>query len=275
MTYCVAIKLNAGLVFLSDSRTNAGLDQINTFRKMIVYEKTDDRFMVLLSAGNLSIAQSVREILQVEQLKESGDAAGTTIWNAKSMFDAARVLGSAIRRVYQRDAESLKQAGMDFNVSLIFGGQIAGEGMRLFQVYSAGNFIEATPETPYFQIGESKYGKPVLDRVITPNTPLEEAAKCALVSMDSTLKSNLSVGLPLDMVVYEANTYSTDKVVCIDENNPYFKMLHNSWGQKLREVFDSIEDPMWNDGHTEVPLRLHSQRNLPLKKISTPEEKLI
>ena len=275
MTYCVAIKLNAGLVFLSDSRTNAGLDQINTFRKMIVYEKTDDRFMVVLSAGNLSIAQSVREILQVEQLKENGDAAGTTIWNATSMFDAARVLGAAIRRVYQRDAESLKQAGMDFNVSLIFGGQIAGEGMRLFQVYSAGNFIEATPETPYFQIGESKYGKPVLDRVITPTTPLEEAAKCALVSMDSTLKSNLSVGLPLDMVVYEANSYSTDKIVCIDENNPYFKMLHNSWGQKLREVFDSIEDPMWNGGPTEVPLRLHSQRNLPLKKISTPQEKLI
>ena len=275
MTYCVAIKLNAGLVFLSDSRTNAGLDQINTFRKMIVYEKPGDRFMVLLSAGNLSIAQSVREILQVEQLKENGDATGTTIWNATSMFDAARVLGSAIRRVYQRDAESLKQAGMDFNVSLIFGGQIAGEGMRLFQVYSAGNFIEATPETPYFQIGESKYGKPVLDRVITPNTPLEEAAKCALVSMDSTLKSNLSVGLPLDMVVYEANSFSTDKIVCIDDNNPYFKMLHNSWGQKLREVFDSIEDPMWNGGPTEVPLRLHSQRNLPLKKISTPQEKLI
>jgi len=275
MTYCVAIKLNAGLVFLSDSRTNAGLDQINTFRKMIVYEKPDDRFMVLLSAGNLSIAQSVREILQIEQLKEGGEAPGTTIWNAKSMFDAARVLGAAIRRVYQRDAESLKQAGMDFNVSLIFGGQIAGEGMRLFQVYSAGNFIEATPETPYFQIGESKYGKPVLDRVITPFTPLDEAAKCALVSMDSTLKSNLSVGLPLDMVVYEANTYSTDKVVCIDENNPYFKMLHNSWGQKLREVFDSIEDPMWTGGPTEVPLRLQSQRHLPLKKISTPEEKLI
>lgn len=275
MTYCVAIKLNAGLVFLSDSRTNAGLDQINTFRKMIVYEKPGDRFMVLLSAGNLSIAQSVREILQVEQLKENGDTAGTTIWNATSMFDAARVLGAAIRRVYQRDAESLKQAGMDFNVSLIFGGQIAGEGMRLFQVYSAGNFIEATPETPYFQIGESKYGKPVLDRVITPHTPLEEAAKCALVSMDSTLKSNLSVGLPLDMVVYEANSFSTDKIVCIDDNNPYFKMLHNSWGQKLREVFDSIEDPMWNGGPTEVPLRLHSQRNLPLKKISTPQEKLI
>ncbi|MFM6990490.1 MAG: peptidase [Rhodoferax sp.] len=275
MTYCVAIKLNAGLVFLSDSRTNAGLDQINTFRKMIVYEKPQDRFMVLLSAGNLSIAQSVREILQVEQLKENGDTAGTTIWNAKSMFDAARVLGSAIRRVYQRDAESLKQAGMDFNVSLIFGGQIAGEAMRLFQVYSAGNFIEATPETPYFQIGESKYGKPVLDRVITPQTPLEEAAKCALVSMDSTLKSNLSVGLPLDMVVYEADSFSTDKIVCIDENNPYFKMLHNSWGQKLREVFDSIEDPMWNGGATTTPLMQPAQRVPALKKIQTHDDKLI
>jgi putative proteasome-type protease len=275
MTYCVAIKLNAGLVFLSDSRTNAGLDQINTFRKMIVYEKADDRFMVLLSAGNLSISQSVREILQVEKIKDSKTDEGTTIWNATSMFDAARVLGAAIRRVHERDAASLRQSGVDFNVSLIFGGQIKGEGMRLFQVYAAGNFIEATPETPYFQIGESKYGKPVLDRVITPETPLDEAAKCALVSMDSTLKSNLSVGLPLDMVVYEANQFQTNKVVCIDEQNPYFKMLHNSWGQKLREVFDSIEDPMWNGEKTTVPLMTVSQRNKPLKKISTPEEKLI
>jgi putative proteasome-type protease len=276
MTYCVAIKLNAGLVFLSDSRTNAGLDQISTFRKMIVYEKADDRFMVLLSAGNLSISQSIREILQVEKLKDHAeDADPITIWNAQSMFDAARVLGAAIRHVYERDGAALKQSGVDFNVSLIFGGQIKGEGMRLFQVYSAGNFIEATPETPYFQVGESKYGKPVLDRVITPVTPLDEAAKCALVSMDSTLKSNLSVGLPLDMVVYEADRFQTDKVICIDENNPYFKMLHNSWGVKLREVFDSIEDPMWNGEQTLVPLMQTSGRSLPLKKISTPQEKLI
>ena len=125
------------------------------------------------------------------------------------------------------------------------------------------------------QAGESKYGKPMLDRVLRPNTPLDEAAKCALVSMDSTLKSNLSVGLPLDMVVYEANRFQTDKVVCIDENNPYFKMLHNNWGQKLREVFDSIEDPMWNGEQTQVPLMMQSQRSLPLRKIATPEEKLI
>src|SRR5204863_5012932 len=138
---------------------------------------------------------------------------------ATSMFDAARVLGNAVRHVYARDADSLKYAGVEFNVSLIFGGQIRGESMRLFQVYSAGNFIEATPETPYFQIGESKYGKPVLDRVLTPDTPLDEAAKCVLVSMDSTMKSNLSVGLPLDLVVYEADSYQSDKIVCIDNDN--------------------------------------------------------
>jgi putative proteasome-type protease len=230
---------------------------------------------VLLSAGNLSISQAVREILQIEQLKDPEGGEPITIWNAKSMFDAARVLGSAIRRVHDRDAESLKQSGVDFNVSLIFGGQIKGEGMRLFQVYSAGNFIEATPETPYFQVGESKYGKPVLDRVITPNTPLDEAAKCALVSMDSTLKSNLSVGLPLDMVVYGVDKFQTDKVVCIDEHNPYFRMLHDNWGQKLREVFDSIEDPMWHGETTTIPLMKQSVRSLPLKKISTPQERLI
>ena len=275
MTYCVAIKLNAGLVFLSDSRTNAGLDQISTFRKMIIYERLDDRFMVLLSAGNLSISQSVREILQVEQLKDNKGGPPITIWNAKSMFDAARVLGAAIRRVHERDANDLQHSGVDFNVSMIFGGQIKGEGMRLFQVYSAGNFIEATPETPYFQIGESKYGKPVLDRVITPATPLEEASKCALVSMDSTLKSNLSVGLPLDLVVYETGTFHSDKVVCIDADNPYFKMLHDNWGTKLRNVFDSIEDPMWNGGSTEVPLLTPLTRNQPLRKITSPQEKLI
>jgi putative proteasome-type protease len=275
MTYCVGIKLKAGLVFLSDSRTNAGLDQISTFRKMIVYENPGDRFMVLLSAGNLSISQSVRELLQVEKLKDHPEDEPITIWNAKSMFDAVRVLGSAVRRVHERDAASLKASGVDFNVSLIFGGQIAGEGMRLFQVYSPGNFIEATAETPYFQIGESKYGKPVLDRVLQPDTPLNEAAKCALVSMDSTLKSNLSVGLPLDMVVYETDRFCSDRVVCIDEDNAYFKMLHNSWGQKLREVFDDIEDPIWDGSETMTPIVQSAARSQLLKKIATPEDKLI
>ena len=275
MTYCVAIKVNAGLVFLSDSRTNAGLDQINTFRKMIVYEKPGDRFMVLLTAGNLSISQSVREILQVEQIRDPDGGAPITIWNAKSMFDAARVLGSAIRRVYPLESEALENSNIDFNVTMLFGGQIRGEGIRLFRVYTPGNFIEATDETPFFQIGESKYGKPVLDRVIAPDTPLAEAAKCALVSMDSTMKSNLSVGLPLDLVVYEADTFRTEKIVCIDQDNPYYQMMHNSWGQKLRQVFDSIEDPVWDDAKTDTPIKMPATRHAVLKKISTPQEKLI
>jgi len=274
MTYCVGIKLDAGLVFMSDSRTNAGLDQISTFRKMMVYERPGDRFMVMLSAGNLSISQSVREILQVEKLP-NGDEPPITIWNAKSMFDATRVLGAAVRRVYDQDGASLAATGIDFNASMIFGGQIAGEAMRLFLVYSAGNFIEATRETCYFQVGESKYGKPVLDRMVTPATALDEAAKCALVSMDSTLKSNLSVGLPLDLLVYENNRLQTDRIVCIDDQNPYFQMIRGTWGHKLRQVFESLEDPQWGDGSTSVPLRVASARYEPMRKITHPSEKIV
>ena len=274
MTYCVGIKLDAGLVFLSDSRTNAGLDQISTYRKMMVYEKPGDRFMVMLSAGNLSISQSVREILQVEKL-DNGNEPPITIWNAKSMFDATRVLGCAVRRVHDQDGAALAAAGVDFNCSMIFGGQIAGEPMRLFLVYSAGNFIEATRETCYFQVGESKYGKPVLDRMITPTTPLDEAAKCALVSMDSTLKSNLSVGLPLDLLVYEAGKLQTEQIVCIDDNNPYFQMVRGTWGQKLRQVFESLEDPQWGDGPTSVPLCVKAPRHEPMKKITNPSERVV
>ena len=274
MTYCVGIRLDAGLVFLSDSRTNAGLDQISTFRKMMVYEKPGDRFMVMLSAGNLSISQSVREILQVEKL-DNGDEEPITIWNAKSMFDATRVLGSAVRRVYMQDGPSLKAAGIDFNASMIFGGQIGGEAMRMFLVYSAGNFIEATRETCFFQVGESKYGKPILDRVLTPKTGLDEAAKCALVSMDSTLKSNLSVGLPLDLLVYRAGSLACDQIVCIDEQNPYFRMIHSTWGQRLREVFEGIDDPRWDGGDTQHPLMSPLQRFEPMRKITHPGERIV
>ena len=279
MTYCVGIRLNAGLVFLSDSRTNAGLDQISIFRKMIVYEKPGDRFMTLLSAGNLSISQSVREILQVEAVPNrtpEGDGEPITIWNATSMFDAARVLGAAVRRVYENDGPSLKNNGMDFVASFIFGGQIGDEAMRLFLVYSAGNFIEATRETCFFQIGESKYGKPILDRVLTPTTPLEEAAKCALVSMDSTLKSNLSVGLPLDLVVYENGKLQSDQIACIDDQNPYFRMVRDSWGKRLREVFEGMDDPQWGAGaSTSTPLIVDAPRYEALKKIHNETEKVV
>jgi putative proteasome-type protease len=275
MTYCVGIRLDAGLVFMSDSRTNAGLDQISTFRKMMIYEKPGDRFMVMLSAGNLSVSQSVREILQVEKLDRGANDEPLTMWNATSMFDAARVLGSAVRRVYREDGPSLKAAGIDFNASMIFGGQIGGEAMRMFMVYSAGNFIEATRETCFFQVGESKYGKPILDRVLTPATALDEAAKCALVSMDSTLKSNLSVGLPLDLLVYRNGELRSDQVVCIDEHNPYFAMIRSTWGQRLHEVFEGIDEPRWDGGDAEHPLIVPSARCEPMRKITKPGDRIV
>ena len=274
MTYCVGIRLNAGLVFLSDSRTNAGLDAISTFRKMMIYEQPGERFMVMLSAGNLSISQSVRELLQVEKI-DNGTEEGLTIWNARSMFDATRVLGAAVRRVCEQDGRALKNAGIDFNASMVFGGQIKGEAMRLFLVYSAGNFIEATRETCFFQVGESKYGKPILDRVLTPATALNEAAKCALVSMDSTLKSNLSVGLPLDLLVYREGSFQSDEIACLDERNPYFQMIHSTWGQRLREVFESIDDPRWDGGDATHPLMVPSARYEPMRKISKPSERIV
>jgi putative proteasome-type protease len=198
-----------------------------------------------------------------------------TIWNTHSMFDAARILGQTMRRVDAQDGPALRSAGIDASATLIFGGQIAGEAMRLFLVYSQGNFIEATPETCYFQIGEAKYGKPVLDRMLLPSTPLADATKCALVSIDSTLKSNLSVGLPIDLVVYEAGALQSDRMVCIDEANPYFGMIRGSWGARLREAFQSIDDPDWNGAQTSHPLRVSSERYGMLRKIQNPGEKIV
>ena len=275
MTYCVGIKLDAGLVFASDSRTNAGLDHISTFRKMMVYERPGDRFMVLLSAGNLSLAQSVREILQVTQMPADDERADPiTIWNAQSMFDAARLLGVAMRRVAERDAAALKQAGLDFNVSMILGGQVRGEAMRMFLVYAAGNFIEATRETCYFQIGEHKYGKPVLDRLLTPEASLEDGTKCALLSMDETMKSNLSVGLPLDLAVYREGALQTSDIICLDEHNPYYRLIQNTWGERLRNAFESLEAPVWGEQYSINPLRAASRRHRAIRKITREDERI-
>jgi len=273
VTYCVGIKLDAGLVFASDSRTNAGMDHISTFRKMMVYERPGERFMVLLSAGNLSISQSVRELLQNTQIP--GDDEPLTIWNTDSMFDAARLLGVAMRTVAERDGPALKQAGLDFNATMIFGGQIAGEAMRLFLVYSAGNFIEATRETCYFQIGESKYGKPVLDRLLSPDMSLPDATKCVLVSMDSTMKSNLSVGLPIDLAVYREGALQSQDVICIDEKNPYYSMVHSAWGERLRVAFEGLETPALGDDSGANPLRVPSARHRPIKKITRSDERIV
>jgi putative proteasome-type protease len=242
MTYCVGMRLDAGLVFLSDSRTNAGVDQISTFRKMTVFEHPGERLMVLMSSGNLAITQAVRQILC-----ECVDASAPSLWTTKSMIEAVRIVGEAVRDVHRRDAEALKEFKIDFNASFIFGGQIRGQDTRLFLVYSAGNFIEATHENPYFQIGEAKYGKPIIDRVLQPTTPLDEAAKCALVSMDSTLRSNISCGLPLDLLVYEADALRVTKFVQIDASNQYMQMIRSTWGSRLKQVFAEIPDPTWRD----------------------------
>ena len=259
MTYCVGMQLDRGMVFLSDSRTNAGVDQISTFRKMTVFEHPGERLMVLMSAGNLAITQSVRQIV-CENVGPHVD----TVWNAKTLFEAVRVVGDAVRDVHRRDGQALKDAGIEFTCSFIFGWQIRGERMRLFHVYAAGNFIEATPENLYFQIGEAKYGKPIIDRVISPASSLEEASKCALISMDSTLRSNISVGLPLDLLVYEEGALQVTKFVRIDSNNHYMQMIRNTWGARLKQVFQEIPDPAWRDSPSESAApRLETEASQP------------
>lgn len=241
MTYCVGMRLDAGLVFLSDSRTNAGVDQVGTFRKLSVFENPGERVMVLMTSGNLSISQAVRQAVS-----DYIGPDGVTIWTAPDMYEAARIIGEAVRVVHKRDAANLAEFGVDFNIGMIFGGQIKGERCRLFQVYSAGNFIESRDENTYFQIGEAKYGKPIIDRVVTPLTSLDDAAKCALISMDSTLRSNVSVGLPLDMLVYGTDSLAVTHFVTIDAQNQYFNQLRNSWSAQLKTVFEGIAAPVWD-----------------------------
>ena len=242
MTYCVAMRLDAGLVFLSDSRTNAGVDHINTFRKMHVFEKTGERVIVLMTAGNLAITQCLVNILREALSSETGEP---NLYNVSNMFEAARCVGEAVREVHKRDASALKEFSIDFSASFILGGQIRGEQPRLFSVYAAGNFIEATPDTPYFQIGESKYGKPIIDRVVHRDSTLDEAAKCALISMDSTIRSNLSVGLPLDLVCVRTDDLHVLSHESIDADNGYFRMIRSRWGESLREAFAELPDPDW------------------------------
>ncbi|NTV10250.1 MAG: proteasome-type protease [Zoogloea sp.] len=242
MTYCVGMLLDAGLVFLSDSRTNAGVDHINTFRKMNVLQRPGERVLVLMSSGNLAITQQLVSMLREAMSATDGRE---SLWTVPNLFEAARHVGEILREVHRRDAEALKNFGIDFGASFILGGQIGNEVPRLFNIYAAGNFIEATPETPYFQIGESKYGKPVIDRMLRRTTSLEEAAKCALISMDSTIRSNLSVGLPLDLVTMRTDALQIASHVSIDASHAYFAMIRNGWSQALSHAFDELPNPTW------------------------------
>ncbi len=243
MTYCVAMSLEAGMIFAADSRTNAGVDQIGRFSKLRVFAREGDRVVVTLSSGNLSMTQSALNIL--EQRTRSGDSQ-LQLWNAPSMFDVARLVGDALREVKMRDGPYLLQNNIDSHATFIVGGQVRGEPPRLFEVYSEGNFIEATADTCYFQIGESKYGKPVIDRVITRGTSLQEATKCTIVSFDSTMRSNISVGLPIDLAVYETDSLRLKLQKRIEESDPYFQMIHTQWGEGLRRVFAELPNPEWS-----------------------------
>jgi putative proteasome-type protease len=242
MTYCVAMKLDTGMLFVSDSRTNAGVDHIATFGKMRVYANKDDRVIVLLSSGNLAVTQGVLNILDRHK---DAEADKPTIWNATSMYDVASLVGDALREVQRRDGPYLAQSSVDYAATLLVGGQIKGEEQRLFNVYAQGNFIEATADTIYFQVGESKYGKPILDRVLTTATPHQEAAKCALISFDSTIRSNISVGLPIDMLWYPRDSLRVGVEKRIVDGDPYFSMIRQSWGTGLRRVFIELPNPDW------------------------------
>ena len=242
MTYCVAMSLDAGMIFASDSRTNAGVDQIARFSKMKVFARDGERVIATLSSGNLSITQNALNLL--DQRGRAGENR-RTLWNAESMFDVARLIGDALREVKTFDGPFLTQNNIDSHANFLVGGQIRGEPPRLFNVYGEGNFIEATPDTCYFQIGETKYGKPIIDRVVTRRTSLLDATKCTVVSFDSTMRSNISVGLPIDLLVYHTDSLRIGLQRRIEESDPYFQMVHTQWGEGLRRVFAQLPDPDW------------------------------
>ena len=242
MTYCAGVMIDAGIVLASDSRTNAGVDNISTFRKMKVFERPGDRVIVMVNSGNLAVTQATLNHLEQGMRRAEG---APNIMNVRSMWEVAELVGSALREVRHRDGPFLMQTNVDASANFIIGGQIAGEEQRLFMVYTEGNFIEAMPETPYFQIGEVKYGKPILDRVITPATSLDDAVKCVLVSFDSTMKSNLTVGPPIDLLCYERESLRVTKIHRFDASDPYMSSLRQQWSDGLKRAFAQLPDIAW------------------------------
>lgn len=245
MTYCVGLRLNRGLVFMSDTRTNAGIDNISTFGKMKTWEKPGERVVTILSAGNLATTQSVVSLLD-ERMKAPGERS-SSIYEAPSMFQVARLVGQTLREVIRANADTGARADSGFNATIIVGGQIKGSEPRLFLVYPEGNFIEGGDDTPFFQIGETKYGRPILIRAYEPEMTFEQAIKLLLVSFDSTIKANLSVGMPLDISTYASGSYRAGAGQRIDKDSPYFQTVSNGWGEALKLAFDSLPDFEFDD----------------------------
>ncbi|MBX9698058.1 MAG: peptidase [Acetobacteraceae bacterium] len=242
MTYCVGLYLREGLVLLGDTRTNAGVDHVSTFGKLHVTEAAGERVLALLTAGNLAITQAV-----VARLAEGVwlDGAQRTLLGVESMFHAAQLVGAAVRDVFARDGQALASQGVGFDCSFLLGGQIAGGPPRLYLVYAAGNFIEATEDTPFLQIGEVKYGKPILDRALTFDTALADGVKLVLVSMDSTLRSNLTVGMPIDLALIGTDALRVTLRRRITEEDDYFRFVRERWSAALREAYQQLPPPDW------------------------------
>jgi putative proteasome-type protease len=250
MTYCVGLRLDRGIVFASDTRTNAGVDNVSTFSKMHVWERQGDRMLVLMSAGNLAFTQSVVSLLN-EKIDLGPETPSLT--NVATMFQAARAVGETVRELRRSEKEVIDENPDLFSACFILGGQIHGEPPRLFQIYQEGNFIEATKDTAYFQIGEHKYGKPILDRVAKPDMTMGVAAKLVLISFDSTLRSNLSVGMPIDLLIYRRDELKVGEQRRISDRDPYFRKLSQGWSQAIREAFAHIDEYGDDSAEDEAP----------------------
>ena len=242
MTYCVGVLLKDGIVLASDSRTHAGVDNFAKFCKMTVFERAGDRVLILLSSGNLAGTQAVISVLKQRSEVTDGPP---NLWTACTMFDVVVLVSDAMRDIERRDAPFLESGPISFNASFIVGGQLKGEPPRLFRIYAEGNFIEAGDDTPFLQTGEAKYGKPIIDRVIRPRTDLPDATKCVLVSFDSTMRSNLSVGMPIDLICYERDSLQVTMRRRFEQHDEYFTSLSNAWSEGTRQVFAQLPELHW------------------------------
>lgn len=244
MTYCIGMLVKDGLVMIGDTRTNAGLDNIATFRKLHHFETPGERVVTVATAGNLAASQAVLSLV-TEGLHNPDTDRFETVWTTPSMFATAQMIGRAVREIYRIDGPGMEQQKTKFDVMLMVGGQIANGRLRLFQIYSAGNFIEAAPDTPFVQIGEHKYGKPILDRGLTYDSDLYDALKLGLISMDSTMRSNLAVGMPLDLMIQRRDALRTELIHRVKAEDPYFHDLQDRWSKALAEAHMAIPRPPW------------------------------
>ena len=242
MTYCLAIAVNKGLVFASDSRTNAGVDYVTTYSKMQVFVWPDERMCVLLTSGNLATSQAVMNIIR-DDLEDP--KAKFNLRKGRHLHEVAHYVGQLSQKEQRQHADVMSKSGSSSEASFILGGQIAGHPPEIFLIYPQGNYISASPETPYLQIGENKYGKPILDRVITPNTTLEDAARCALVSLDSTIRSNISVGPPVELAIHTADVIEEPYYLKLTLNSPMYKSLQKQWNEGLRRAFNRLPRFEW------------------------------